>query len=159
MIDRKRTVFRHMLIATFLYFNTLKYYTSCIYWNIIYEIIKEHQSNLNVHFLLQGLMDYCVRILKKVPYVFCDYHGHSRRKNVFLYGCSSEESWLDDDRNKIEEPLDFLVSFTNLCSVWIQYYYHDNAVGFFKFKTTSYGNTVQLLHSTVTVSLLECYFI
>lgn len=24
--------------------------------------------------------------------VFCDYHGHSRKKNVFLYGCSVKET-------------------------------------------------------------------
>uniref|UniRef100_A0A1B6E479 Peptidase M14 domain-containing protein n=4 Tax=Clastoptera arizonana TaxID=38151 RepID=A0A1B6E479_9HEMI len=57
----------------------------------------------------KGLLDYCVRVLKKVPYVFCDFHGHSRRKNVFLYGCSSQESWLEVDRDKVEEPLDFLM--------------------------------------------------
>ncbi len=29
--------------------------------------------------------------------VYCDYHGHSRKKNVFLYGCSPSMSWLPDD--------------------------------------------------------------
>ena len=24
--------------------------------------------------------------------VFCDYHGHSRKKNVFIYGCSVKET-------------------------------------------------------------------
>lgn len=24
--------------------------------------------------------------------VFCDYHGHSRKKNVFMYGCSVKET-------------------------------------------------------------------
>lgn len=24
--------------------------------------------------------------------VFCDYHGHSRKKNFFLYGCSAKET-------------------------------------------------------------------
>ncbi len=27
-----------------------------------------------------------------IPQVFCDYHGHSRKKNVFLYGCSMKET-------------------------------------------------------------------
>lgn len=31
--------------------------------------------------------------------VYCDYHGHSRRKNVFLYGCSPQMSWMVDDTN------------------------------------------------------------
>lgn len=51
-----------------------------------------------------------MRTLKKVPYVFCDFHGHSRRKNVFLYGCSNQESWLDSDRAQPHVPLDYLVS-------------------------------------------------
>ncbi|XP_072837978.2 cytosolic carboxypeptidase 4 [Pogona vitticeps] len=28
----------------------------------------------------------------RAPVVFCDYHGHSQRKNVFLYGCSIKET-------------------------------------------------------------------
>ncbi|XP_061101791.1 cytosolic carboxypeptidase 4-like isoform X2 [Conger conger] len=28
----------------------------------------------------------------RTPLVFCDYHGHSRKKNVFLYGCSVKET-------------------------------------------------------------------
>ena len=30
--------------------------------------------------------------------LFCDYHGHSRQKNLFLYGCSNKLSWWSDDR-------------------------------------------------------------
>ncbi|XP_037536287.1 cytosolic carboxypeptidase 1 [Nematolebias whitei] len=29
---------------------------------------------------------------QKAPLVFCDYHGHSRKKNVFMYGCSVKET-------------------------------------------------------------------
>ena len=29
--------------------------------------------------------------------MYCDYHGHSRRKNVFLYGCSPALSWMPED--------------------------------------------------------------
>lgn len=29
--------------------------------------------------------------------VYCDYHGHSRRKNIFLYGCSPTMSWIPND--------------------------------------------------------------
>ncbi|XP_035388345.1 cytosolic carboxypeptidase 4 isoform X2 [Electrophorus electricus] len=28
----------------------------------------------------------------RTPLVFCDYHGHSRKKNVFVYGCSVKET-------------------------------------------------------------------
>lgn len=28
------------------------------------------------------------------PQVFCDFHGHSRRSNVFFFGCNPEQSWL-----------------------------------------------------------------
>lgn len=30
--------------------------------------------------------------------VYCDYHGHSRKKNVFMYGCSIKETvWHTHD--------------------------------------------------------------
>ncbi|XP_061527813.1 cytosolic carboxypeptidase 1 isoform X1 [Phycodurus eques] len=29
---------------------------------------------------------------QRAPLVFCDYHGHSRKKNVFMYGCSLKET-------------------------------------------------------------------
>ncbi|THD24132.1 Cytosolic carboxypeptidase 1 [Fasciola hepatica] len=31
------------------------------------------------------------------PFVFIDFHGHSRMKNIFLYGCSPFESWKNPD--------------------------------------------------------------
>lgn len=65
-------------------------------------------------FMLKGLMDYSVRVLKRVPYVFCDIHGHSRRKNVFLYGCSPQESWHFSDRALPDLPLDYLVSVPSI---------------------------------------------
>ncbi|XP_058252240.1 cytosolic carboxypeptidase 4 isoform X2 [Hemibagrus wyckioides] len=39
----------------------------------------------------KGLLYYLCSI-GKTPLVFCDYHGHSRKKNVFLYGCSMKET-------------------------------------------------------------------
>ncbi|KAF5884584.1 cytosolic carboxypeptidase 4-like, partial [Clarias magur] len=39
----------------------------------------------------KGLLYYLCSI-GKPPLVFCDYHGHSRKKNVFLYGCSVKET-------------------------------------------------------------------
>ncbi|KAJ6662816.1 hypothetical protein lerEdw1_011020 [Lerista edwardsae] len=39
----------------------------------------------------KGLL-YYLRSLNRAPVVFCDYHGHSQRKNVFLYGCSIKET-------------------------------------------------------------------
>uniref|UniRef100_A0A915I720 Cytosolic carboxypeptidase 1 n=1 Tax=Romanomermis culicivorax TaxID=13658 RepID=A0A915I720_ROMCU len=40
-----------------------------------------------------------LRSLGKKPLVFCDYHGHSRKKNVFVYGNNPKWSWLKDDRS------------------------------------------------------------
>lgn len=34
----------------------------------------------------KGLLLY-LQALNKKPLVFCDFHGHSRKKNVFIYGC------------------------------------------------------------------------
>ncbi|XP_062985473.1 cytosolic carboxypeptidase 1 isoform X4 [Elgaria multicarinata webbii] len=39
----------------------------------------------------KGLLQYLAAI-KRLPLVFCDYHGHSRKKNVFMYGCSIKET-------------------------------------------------------------------
>ena len=56
--------------------------------------------------LLQAMMEYSTFVLKRTPYLFCDYHGHSCRKNIFLYGCSNRRSWLPSDRQMADnEPL------------------------------------------------------
>ncbi|KAM9743726.1 cytosolic carboxypeptidase 1 isoform 2-T3 [Menidia menidia] len=39
----------------------------------------------------KSLLQYLAYI-QKAPLVFCDYHGHSRKKNVFMYGCSVKET-------------------------------------------------------------------
>uniref|UniRef100_A0A8C9VA41 AGBL carboxypeptidase 1 n=1 Tax=Scleropages formosus TaxID=113540 RepID=A0A8C9VA41_SCLFO len=39
----------------------------------------------------KGLLSY-LSSTGRSPLVFCDYHGHSRKKNVFLYGCSVKET-------------------------------------------------------------------
>ncbi|NWI09661.1 CBPC1 carboxypeptidase, partial [Crypturellus soui] len=39
----------------------------------------------------KGLLQYLSSI-KRLPLVYCDYHGHSRKKNVFMYGCSIKET-------------------------------------------------------------------
>ncbi|XP_055365774.1 cytosolic carboxypeptidase 4 isoform X2 [Betta splendens] len=35
---------------------------------------------------------YYLNSIGRTPLIFCDYHGHSRKKNVFLYGCSVKET-------------------------------------------------------------------
>ncbi|KAM4749036.1 cytosolic carboxypeptidase 4 [Rhinophrynus dorsalis] len=40
---------------------------------------------------LKGLL-YYLNSINRTPLVFCDYHGHSQRKNVFFYGCSIKET-------------------------------------------------------------------
>ncbi|XP_031426873.1 cytosolic carboxypeptidase 1 isoform X2 [Clupea harengus] len=39
----------------------------------------------------KGLLQY-LNAIQRAPLVFCDYHGHSRKKNVFMYGCSVKET-------------------------------------------------------------------
>ncbi|XP_041436090.1 cytosolic carboxypeptidase 1-like isoform X2 [Xenopus laevis] len=39
----------------------------------------------------KGLLQY-LSAIKRAPLVYCDYHGHSRKKNVFMYGCSIKET-------------------------------------------------------------------
>eukprot|EP00826_Nyctotherus_ovalis_P030196 TRINITY_DN2401_c0_g3_i1.p1 TRINITY_DN2401_c0_g3~~TRINITY_DN2401_c0_g3_i1.p1 ORF type:complete len:195 (+),score=62.66 TRINITY_DN2401_c0_g3_i1:227-811(+) len=31
-------------------------------------------------------------------FLFCDFHGHSRRKNVFMYGCSNKPGYLNREK-------------------------------------------------------------
>ncbi|XP_008485226.1 cytosolic carboxypeptidase 1-like, partial [Diaphorina citri] len=54
-----------------------------------------------------GLIEFCTRVLKKTPYFYCDFHGHSLKKNIFLYGCSSQESWLSSDKCRVENQVEF----------------------------------------------------
>ncbi|TEA24512.1 hypothetical protein DBR06_SOUSAS25310046, partial [Sousa chinensis] len=39
----------------------------------------------------KGLLHYLGSIGRR-PMVFCDFHGHSQKRNVFLYGCSIKET-------------------------------------------------------------------
>ncbi|XP_052795258.1 cytosolic carboxypeptidase 1-like [Mya arenaria] len=49
-------------------------------------------------FHCKGLLQY-LQMINKAPLVYCDYHGHSRRKNIFIYGCSAAMSWIVNDTN------------------------------------------------------------
>lgn len=46
--------------------------------------------------------------------VFCDYHGHSRKKNVFMYGCSVKETvWqtnISTTSGDLQEDLGYRVN-------------------------------------------------
>uniref|UniRef100_A0A0N4Z244 Pepdidase_M14_N domain-containing protein n=1 Tax=Parastrongyloides trichosuri TaxID=131310 RepID=A0A0N4Z244_PARTI len=48
----------------------------------------------------KAIIQYCVEILKRKPFVYVDLHGHSRRSNVFVFGNNPEESWLEEDSKK-----------------------------------------------------------
>ncbi|XP_058012531.1 cytosolic carboxypeptidase 4 [Ahaetulla prasina] len=58
----------------------------------------------------KGLL-YYLKSQGRVPVVFCDYHGHSQRKNVFLYGCSIKETlWQAGctvDTSKVTEDVGY----------------------------------------------------
>ncbi|XP_064474272.1 cytosolic carboxypeptidase 1-like isoform X2 [Ornithodoros turicata] len=45
----------------------------------------------------RALLEYLSSI-NKAPALLCDFHGHSRRFNIFLYGCSPSQSWCMNDR-------------------------------------------------------------
>nr|KAF6331458.1 ATP/GTP binding protein 1 [Pipistrellus kuhlii] len=46
----------------------------------------------------KGLLQYLAAV-KRLPLVYCDYHGHSRKKNVFMYGCSIKETVWHTNNN------------------------------------------------------------
>ncbi|KAF4526339.1 hypothetical protein B566_EDAN014647 [Ephemera danica] len=62
-----------------------------------------------VIFHAKGLIEYCARVLGRTPFLYCDLHGHSRRKNVFLYGCSRAASWSAADLAVPEDPAEYLL--------------------------------------------------
>ncbi|XP_078141437.1 cytosolic carboxypeptidase 1 isoform X1 [Centroberyx gerrardi] len=59
------------------------------------DLNRQWQSpNLELHptiYHTKSLLQYLAHI-QRAPLVFCDYHGHSRKKNVFMYGCSVKET-------------------------------------------------------------------
>ena len=54
-------------------------------------------------------MEYLIVIANKKVRVFCDYHGHSRQKNVFMYGCDPNQSWWPEDIH-LHDKQEFAVS-------------------------------------------------
>ncbi|KAK2899016.1 hypothetical protein Q8A67_010434 [Cirrhinus molitorella] len=59
------------------------------------DLNRQWQSpNAELHptiYQAKSLLQY-LRATGRTPLVFCDYHGHSRKKNVFMYGCSIKET-------------------------------------------------------------------
>ncbi|XP_063726567.1 cytosolic carboxypeptidase 1-like isoform X3 [Symsagittifera roscoffensis] len=49
----------------------------------------------------KGLLQY-LSVTGRKPFIYCDYHGHSRRKNIFMFGCSNSLSWYPADLQKAE---------------------------------------------------------
>uniref|UniRef100_A0A0L8I959 tubulin-glutamate carboxypeptidase n=1 Tax=Octopus bimaculoides TaxID=37653 RepID=A0A0L8I959_OCTBM len=47
-------------------------------------------------FHAKGVLSY-MRLINKLPTIYCDLHGHSQKKNIFLYGCSPLKSWQTFD--------------------------------------------------------------
>ncbi|XP_012227413.1 cytosolic carboxypeptidase 1-like isoform X2 [Linepithema humile] len=86
----------------------------CNRYGLTNEDLNRRWSNPNqvyhpVIYHTKGLMEYCARVLLRPPHVFVDYHGHSRRKNVFLFGCSRSGSWSAADRAKPDQPVQYLM--------------------------------------------------
>ncbi|XP_015606420.1 cytosolic carboxypeptidase 1 isoform X2 [Cephus cinctus] len=86
----------------------------CNRYGLTNEDLNRRWSNPNqvlhpVIYHTKGLMEYCTRVLQRPPHVFVDYHGHSRRKNVFLFGCSTSGSWSAADKSKLDKPLMYLM--------------------------------------------------
>ncbi|KAK7085143.1 hypothetical protein SK128_000588 [Halocaridina rubra] len=59
-------------------------------------------------FMCNSLLEYSVNVAKQKVRVFCDFHGHSRQKNVFMYGCSRLQSWWPGDKDMPDSP-DFML--------------------------------------------------
>ncbi|XP_033221250.1 cytosolic carboxypeptidase 4-like isoform X2 [Belonocnema kinseyi] len=86
----------------------------CNRYGLTNEDLNRRWSNPNqtlhpIIYHTKGLMEYCARVLFRPPHIFVDYHGHSRRKNVFLFGCSRSGSWSAVDRAKPDQPVQYLM--------------------------------------------------
>ncbi|XP_044006986.1 cytosolic carboxypeptidase 1-like isoform X3 [Aphidius gifuensis] len=86
----------------------------CNRYGLTNEDLNRRWSNPNrlihpVIFNTKGLIEYCTSVLNNPPFIFVDYHGHSRRKNVFLFGCSKSASWSSVDRAKNDQPVQYLM--------------------------------------------------
>eukprot|EP00057_Strongylocentrotus_purpuratus_P005530 XP_003731176.1 PREDICTED: cytosolic carboxypeptidase 1 [Strongylocentrotus purpuratus] len=51
----------------------------------------------------KGLLQY-LKLIERSPLVYCDFHGHSRKKNVFMYGNSAAMSHSPEDLIKFGIP-------------------------------------------------------
>ncbi|XP_036356963.1 cytosolic carboxypeptidase 1 isoform X2 [Octopus sinensis] len=66
----------------------------------LYPCAKLHP----IIFHAKGVLSY-MKLINKLPTIYCDLHGHSQKKNIFLYGCSPLKSWqtLDADNPTYHE--------------------------------------------------------
>ncbi|XP_074090237.1 cytosolic carboxypeptidase 4 isoform X2 [Macrotis lagotis] len=68
----------------------------------------QHQPTI---YHTKGLLHYLNNI-GRTPVVFCDFHGHSQKKNVFFYGCSIKETlWQAGctvDTSIVTEDVDYM---------------------------------------------------
>jgi len=71
----------------------------------------------------KGLIQYAKNVLHKNPYLYCDFHGHTTRKNVFLYGCcpnvpikDKPEGDLETDNEREKELVGKLARVMKECS-------------------------------------------
>ncbi|XP_072166605.1 cytosolic carboxypeptidase 1-like [Diadema setosum] len=51
----------------------------------------------------KGLLQY-LTLINRSPLVYCDYHGHSRKKNVFMFGNSAAQSYAPEDLQNFGIP-------------------------------------------------------
>ncbi|KAI2661304.1 Cytosolic carboxypeptidase 1 [Labeo rohita] len=74
------------------------------------DLNRQWQSpNAELHptiYHAKSLLQY-LRATGRTPLVFCDYHGHSRKKNVFMYGCSIKETVWQTSSCDLHEDLGY----------------------------------------------------
>lgn len=65
-------------------------------------------------FHTKELVHFLANEVGKRPVVFCDIHGHTRKKNFFIFGCASSQSWLRADRVRTDVEHKFEVTMAIL---------------------------------------------
>ena len=99
----------------------------------------------------KGLMSYVRQVLNKEIFLFCDFHGHSRKKNVFLYGCSSLQSWWPPDLEFIDDPMVYKVNTFIMYPKYISNMFKciQNMQNVIKIQSKNSRNTVEILQKYV----------
>lgn len=81
-------------------------------WHRYVQLNNAHlclERVITIAFYVLGMVQHVLIIVSQV---YCDLHGHSQKKNIFMYGCKSKNG------SKIEQVYTLFISTVSLVSFW-----------------------------------------